>query len=304
MPNDFQIPLDKKSDIMRTGTVTYLAVAAVLICVASQSLKAQTAASLFLKSDGKQVTEIFSRSGNEYKTVGHHGPAVENTHMALRIYFNDSGAVDVYSKSGRGMELEKYRWYPDAESREKYGLGCDEYLVGKTVGLGGIALWDGDEEVRLKATKGRRARVGDTRKGKFAEMISYGVPYCGDTVDIKVRIEVSTKSRNAVVTAEELSGKKVRFLTGVNYPEGAYVSYGDGYICVWGVHPADVSDSPCPVGGGMLFRSKDFSAPEKTGDMVRIISQPSSGIRTEIVSASTKEAELNTAKRFEAYLTR
>ena len=54
----------------------------------------------------------------------------------------------------------------------------------------------------------------------------------------------------------------------------------------------------------MLFRSKDFSAPEKTGDMVRIISQPSSEIRTEIVSASTKEAELNTAKRFEAYVTR
>ena len=104
--------------------------------------------------------------------------------------------------------------------------------------------------------------------------------------------------------ADALSSDGARVKSVKIYPEGAYVSYGDGYICVWGVHPADVSDSPCPVGGGMLFRSKDFSAPEKTGDMVRIISQPSSEIRTEIVSASTKEAELNTAKRFEAYVTR
>ena len=73
----------------------------VIICALSlsQALCAQTARSLFMKSDGKQVSEIFSDSGNEYKTVGHHGPAVENTYMALRIYFNDSGAIDVYSKT-------------------------------------------------------------------------------------------------------------------------------------------------------------------------------------------------------------
>lgn len=278
----------------------------VIICALSlsQALCAQTARSLFMKSDGKQVPEIFSDSGNEYKTVGHHGPAVENAYMALRIYFNDSGAIDVYSKTGRGMELEKYGWYPTEEEQRKYGLGCDEYLVGKTVGLGGIALWDGEKEVKLKATRGRLARVGDTKKGCYAEMISYGVPYCGDTVDVRVRIDVTLKTRVAKVTAEELSGKKVRFLTGVNYPEGAYTVSGDGYICVWGVHPADVSDDPCPVGGGMFFRKGDFGEPEKTEDMIRIVSGPVSRIQTGIVSASTKEAELNSARRFESYMSR
>ena len=77
-----------------------------------QTLKtARTASSLFWRSDSLQVNEIVSEKANEYKTVGHHGPAVENSHMALRLYFNDSGAIDVYSKNGRGMELLNYKWY-------------------------------------------------------------------------------------------------------------------------------------------------------------------------------------------------
>lgn len=265
-------------------------------------LYAQTAKSLFWKKDKVQVDEIVSETGNLYREVGHHGPAVENTHCALRIYFNDSGAIDVYSKCGRGLELEKYAWYPDSLAQADYGAGCDEYKVGKTVGLGGIALWDGEKEVKLKATKGRTARVGDTSKGSYAEMIAYGVPYMGDTVDIRIRVDVYRKHRMARVTATELNGRKVQFLTGVNYHKGENVKYGDGYISVWGVHPADVSASPKPIGAGMFYSKGKFASVEQTEDMVRLISKPAAEISTMVVAASTKEAELNTAKRFEAYM--
>ena len=57
-----------------------------------------------------------------------------------------------------------------------------------------------------------------------------------------------------------------------------------------------------PVGAGMFFSDKDFPSVEKTDDMVRIISSPKSQVQTRIISASTKEAELNSAKRFEAYM--
>ena len=123
---------------------------------------AQTATSLFWRSDSLQVKEIVSEQAVQYNFVGHHGAAVENSMCALRIYFNDSGAIDVYSKSGAQMELLKYHWYPTAKQMAEEGAGCDEYLVGKTVGLGGIALWDGEKEVKLVATKGRTARVGQT----------------------------------------------------------------------------------------------------------------------------------------------
>lgn len=275
-----------------------------LALVAAVSVKAQTAASLFWRSDSLQVKEIVSETANQYKTVGHHGPAVENSHMALRLYFNDSGAIDLYSKSGRGMELEKYLWYPTASQQAESGVGCDEYKVGKTVGLGGIALWDGDKEVKLVATKGRTARVGETKKGHYAEIIAYGVEYMGDCVDISVRIDVTSKNRTAKVTAQELSGRKVQFLTGVNYHEGQRVNFGEQYISVWGIHPADVSSSPVPIGAGLYFSSKLFPVIEKTENMVRIISKPSSKISTKLIAASTKEAELNTARRFEAFMTK
>ena len=54
----------------------------------------------------------------------------------------------------------------------------------------------------------------------------------------------------------------------------------------------------------MFFRKGDFGEPEKTEDMIRIVSGPVSRIQTGIVSASTKEAELNSARRFESYMSR
>lgn len=262
---------------------------------------AQTASSLFWRSDSLQVNEIVSEVGNQYNKVGHHGPAVENSHMALRIYFNDSGAIDVYSKTGRGMELEEYLWYPTPMQQE-HGAGNDEYLVGKTVGLGGIALWDGGKEVKLVATKGRTARVGETKKGCYAEMIAYGVEYCGGLVDISIRIDVNDKSREAVVTASELSGRKVQFLTGVNFHGGQKVAFGEGYISVWGIHTGGKVPYTSSIGAGMFYNDKLFQTVEKTDNMVRIISKPTDKAQTRIMAASSKEAELNTAKRFEAYM--
>ena len=261
---------------------------------------AQTASSLFWKSDSLQVTEVVSETADLYDELGHGGPAVENSHMILRMFFNDSGAVDLYSKRGRGMELARYGWYPTVEQQELDGAGADAYEVGNTVGCGGFALWDGEKEVKLVATKGRTARAGDTKKGSYVEMIAYGVEYMGDMVDIMVRIEMNVKSRIASVSAQELSGKKVRFLTGVNFHEGQKVLMEQKHVTVWGTHP--VEGQAFPVGTAVMFSDKDFPTVEKTEEMVRIISVPVAEVKTKIMAASTKEAELNSAKRFEEYV--
>lgn len=266
------------------------------------TLHAQTAESLFWRRDSLQVSEIGPEMGNQFNKVGHHGPAVENSHMALRIYFNDSGAIDVYSKAGGQMELMEYKWYPSWDVQQNLGVGNDHYIAGKTVGLGGIALWDGQQEVKLVATKGRKARVGKTRKGSFAEVIAYGVEYGSGLVDIMIRVDVDKKHREAYVTATELNGQKVQFLTGVNYHEGQQLFFGKDYMGVWGVHKGDKSPIPVEIGAGLWFKVKDFSAVERTDNMLRIISKPSVSAKTKIISSSVKETELNTPEKFETYI--
>ena len=273
-----------------------------LLCFIASVASAQTARSLFRLSDSLQVIEVASELPCIAEELGHEGPAIENSHMALRMRFDDSGAIDVYSKSGRGMELMQYLWATTKGQCDTLHVGYDAYEVGATLGLGGVALWDGNEVVRLDATKGRTAKVGDTGKGVYMEMVSYGVPYKGEYVDISVRVDVVAKSRVAVVTAKELSGSKVNFVTGVNYHPGQKVMETPGVVSVWGPHP--VGEGAFAVGAGMLYSEKLFQTSEKTEDMVRLISKPSSKVSMKIISASTKEAELNNAKRFEAYMLR
>lgn len=259
--------------------------------------------SLFARSDSLQVPEIVAvENPVMYRLVGHHGPAVEDAGVAYRVYFNDSGAIDLYSKSGEQMELRKYLWYPTEEQQANEGAGCDEYLVGKTVGLGGFALWDGKQEVKLVATKGRTARAGKTAEGSFAEMVSYGVP-CGKKLyDISLRIDVFDASRVAKVTVRELNGKKLRFLTGVNFHPGESVTVGDGFAAVWGVHPSDVSQNPQPLGAAVLFDPSLFPSVTRTESMVQLVSKPAPSASVSVTAASTKEKGIDTEERLLAFI--
>lgn len=216
--------------------------------------------------------------------------------MGLRIYFNQSGAIDVYSKAKAGLELRKYLWYPTEAQMRNENAGCDEYFVGKSLGLGGIALWDGEKMLRLEITRGRRARVGATANGHFAEMISYGVPYKGDFVDISIRIDVFNDSRSALVTASCINGRKVQFVTGVNYNDNAQIEYGKGRMAVWGVHPANVSQHPVPIGGGMVYDPSVFPRADREESMIRLISVPATKVCTRVISASAKEKGMDFRK--------
>lgn len=286
---------------------TYIIAVSALFCAVSAH--SQTSSSLFLRSDSLQVAEIIGDEPVMYRKVGHHGPAVENAFYALRIYYNDSGAIDLYSKSGAQMELDRYLWYPTEEQQKAEGAGCDEYLVGKTVGLGGFALWDNGQEVKLVAEK-RIARVGRIRNGSFAEIISYGVSYKGTKVDVGVRVEMYDDKREAKVTAWELNGAKVQFLTGVNYHPGESWQASQkpffSSCAVWGVHPADVSAAPSPIGAGIKVRHRDFpqggSYENAGGALHYYVSKPCSKVSTWVTAASSKESEINTEDKFFDYV--
>lgn len=270
------------------------------LLLSGAGMQAQTASSLYRLSDGVQVSEISSSQGNLRDSLGLGGPAVENSYMGLRLFFDDSGAIDLYSKSGRGLELEKYAWAPDSLAVAEYGAGGDFLDENLGLGFGGIALYDGENIVRLVATQGRTARVGTSAKGSFAEIVSRGVFCSGASLDVLVRIDVSTKKREAWVTAKVLNGVKARFVSGLPCQEGLTSKTGKGVISLWG--KSRLTSREVMLGMGLFYSEGVFGAAERTDGMIRIISKPSTQISFRVVAASSLEAELNSARRFENYM--
>lgn len=261
-----------------------------------------TDASLYMKADKiSYLTDIGSESGDLYSTIGHHGPAVENEWMALRIYFSDKVAIDVYNKAKKGLELKAAHWYPTPE-QQKEGWGADYYKVGATVGLGGVRLWDGEKVVPLNPVTNRLAHVGKTATTSYMEMISRGVPYKGKKVDIKVRVTVFSGKREAKVEAFSLNGEKVQFVTGVNYFKGFETKKGNNYIAVWGTHPEDVAAEVVGIGAAIKYNPKDYVKNTDDGTQYLLISKPAKYLTTEIVSASAKENEINNLEKLETYM--
>ena len=261
-----------------------------------------TDTSLYMKAEKiSYLTDIGSESGDLYSVIGHHGPAVENQWMGLRIYFSDKVAIDVYNKAKKGLELKQAHWYPTPE-QQKEGWGADYYKVGATVGLGGVRLWDGEKVVPLNPVTNRLARVGKTDTTSWMEMISKGVPYKGKKVDIMVRVTVFSDKREAKVEAFSLNGEKVQFVTGVNYFKGFETKKGANYIAVWGKHPEDVAAEIIGVGAAIRYNPKDYVKNSDDGTQYLLISKPTKHLSTEIVSACARETEINTLDKLEAYI--
>ncbi len=261
-----------------------------------------TDVSLFLKSDSTTyLEEVVSASGDMYTVVGHHGPAVENENFGLRFFFNPSTAIDVYSKKKPGLELKKFLWYPTLEQQAN-GAGMDMYKVGPTGGLGGVRLWDGEKIVIPDPVSERIAKVGKGDNFSFMEMISKGVKYKGEKVDIKVRVTVFSGKREALVEAEEMNGKMVQFATGINYHKGNVVWQDDNYIAVWGVHPEDIAGTPVDMGAAILFDNSKFNNRVDDGAQVILISKPTVNLKTTITSSTSNEKEYNTKVSFINYV--
>ena len=91
--------------------------ACILLC---QTLAAQnkTDVSLFLRSDSTTyLNEVSSESGDLFNALGHHGPALENEWLGLRLYFDRKAAIDVYSKIKPGKYINC--WISSANAREQ-----------------------------------------------------------------------------------------------------------------------------------------------------------------------------------------
>lgn len=299
MEDGWPVNLSKKGGFIMKKS---LFVSLIFGCFLSSQAQNQTDISLFMRADSATyLSEMSSESGDLYTSIGHHGPAVENEWMAVRIYFSRKTAIDIYSKVKPGLELKQARWYPTVE-QQKIGWGADYYKVSETVGLGGVRLWDGEQVVFLGPVTNRTARVVKERTSSYMEILSEGVPYQGRKVDILMRVTVYSGIREAKVEAFALTDLPVQFVTGINYHAGEEVENEDGLIATWGVHPEDVAAESIALGGAILYDPADFAAKQDDGTEILLISKPGKQLTTWISSALAKEKDLNTMEKFLDYL--
>lgn len=261
----------------------------------------RTAVSLKWKDSTCQESSIRSTTGNLYRQLAHHGPAVENEYAAFRFYFDHKVSIDVYNKVKPGLELEAAAWYPTPEQQQQ-GWGADQYKVWNTVGCGGVRLWDGTKEVFLNPVTSRTARVCKEANHSYMEMLSEGIPYLGDTIDVLVRLTVFSGRREAKVEAFAFSAKPVQFLTGLNFHPQTETLTGPNYVASWGIHPEDVAAFQMKIGAAVWYDPADFEPLVKTDDVFRLVSKPTHYLSTWITTACEKEAGMADLTQFSNYL--
>ncbi len=261
-----------------------------------------TDASLFLRKDSIYTNEIQEPSGDLYRTIGHHGPAIENEWLALRLYFNNkAAAIDVYNKQKPGLELKSAKWYPSAEE-QKNGLGADYYKAGSTLGLGGIRLWDGENVVMLAPVSNRIVRVKKEGSISQMEMLSKDVPYKGKKVDILVRVTAYSGIREMRVEAFALTDDDVQFVTGVNYHKGQKVDKAKNYVISWGYHPEDVAAEKIKVGAAVVINPDNYENTLDDGKQQLFITKPTKYTSHWVTSTIEKDKEMGTFKAFQKYV--
>ncbi|MEZ5008966.1 MAG: DUF4861 family protein [Chitinophagales bacterium] len=259
-------------------------------------------ASLFWKSSGDYVDSISSDKGSLYLKLGHHGPAIENLWVAFRVYFNDFGGVDIFSKFKPGLELKKTKWYPSKLQRAE-GFGSDNYQAGKTTGLGGIKLWNGNDFQNLGPVAKRTAEVilNDT----LAQIVitSYAIPFKDGLIDVEFKLTTQIDTRHAVIEVRELNGTALELATGIPIHDELIVASTDGSVIAWGDYDSHEKHAVFNLGVALLYDTANFQSNKITEKEHLLISKPTSYLKYYVTSSNEKEqSDLNTYEAFENYV--
>ena len=110
------------------------------------------------------ITEWTDTPDNDtYRSLHHHGVAVESELMAYRIYFDKKQTIDVYCKRKPQLELAQSYWYPN-DSLLALGYGDDILRVSGTIGVGSVKYWNGKKQVHIEPVAERSQRIVRQRR--------------------------------------------------------------------------------------------------------------------------------------------
>lgn len=164
------------------------------------------------------VKTNYMRKPDEYTDHSYYikfeGPGWESDKAAFRFYLDWRNGMDVFAKKTPGIVLP----FIGVEDYEKYhhmaDWGMDNTQVGKTLGLGSIAVWNGERTERVEKTDSIISYVQADGKIRSQVMTTYyGWDASGTKCNLNSLISIDAGSRASHI--ELKSDKDIPFATGV-----------------------------------------------------------------------------------------
>lgn len=129
--------------------------------------------------------------------IKYEGPGWESDMVAFRFYLDQRNAIDVFGKKTPGIILpqvgiDNYENY----HRPVNDWGVDQMEVGKSLGIGSIAFWDGEKAIRVEKRDSAECYVQTDGKIRSQVMTTYyGWNTNGNKRNLKSLISIDAGSR-------------------------------------------------------------------------------------------------------------
>ncbi len=128
--------------------------------------------------------------------IKYEGPGWENDKVAFRFYLDPRNAIDVFAKKTSGIVLP----FVGVDGYESYHhpaeWGMDNMRVGKALGLGSIAVWNGEKAVRVEKTDSVICRIPVDGKVRSQVMTEYyGWDADGTKCNLRSLVSIDAGSR-------------------------------------------------------------------------------------------------------------
>lgn len=193
--------------------------------------------------------------------IRYEGPGWESDKVGYRFYLDWRNGTDVFGKKTRDMVLQQVGQDGFDSYHEESDWGMDVLKVGKSLGVGTLALFDKGQANRVAETDSMISVI--TENGPVYSSILtnyYGWKVAGMEMDIQslISIHAGTRLTHHQVKAEGASPTNLS--TGLNKDRKAklHASKGDtnkwGYLASYG----EQSLNNDKIGIAVLFRPQDF----------------------------------------------
>ncbi|GAB3198236.1 hypothetical protein GCM10027293_14570 [Pontibacter aydingkolensis] len=236
--------------------------------------------------------------------IRYEGPGWESDKVGYRFYLDWRNATDVFGKTTPDMVLQKVGLDGFDSYHEYQDWGMDVLKVGKSLGVGSLAIVDKGQAIRVDKTDNVVSKVTENGAVYSSIQTNYDNWKVADlTLDVQSQLSIHAGTRLTDYQVTVTGGKPQNLSTGLNKDKNAKVlnHKGDanswGYLASYGKQSLNNDN----LGIAVLFRPQDFQE-FTTDDNSHIVKLTPTNGRLQYYFLSAWELEPNGIKTEEEFI--